>query len=62
MAYLMARQVIKSLGTTKAQSRTEVLAWAFTLERVTGIEPALSAWELAPITPVQHLTCRFLEP
>ena len=26
-------------------SRTLVLTWAFTLERVTGIEPALSAWE-----------------
>jgi hypothetical protein len=26
-------------------SRTVVLTWAFGLERVTGIEPALSAWE-----------------
>jgi hypothetical protein len=24
---------------------TVVLTWAFALERVTGIEPALSAWE-----------------
>ena len=29
-------------------SRTLVLTWAFTLERVTGIEPALSAWEAVP--------------
>jgi hypothetical protein len=34
-------------GNTKARVRTNVLAWAFTLERVTGIEPALSAWEVS---------------
>ena len=40
----------KALTTVKQQgpgSGTVVLAWAFGLERVTGIEPALSAWELA---------------
>jgi hypothetical protein len=26
-------------------SGTVVLTWAFVVERVTGIEPALSAWE-----------------
>jgi hypothetical protein len=30
-----------------------VLTWAFTLERVTGIEPALSAWE-ADVLPLNY--------
>ena len=36
------------------------LTWCFTLERVTGIEPALSAWE-ADVLPLNytraHLHC-----
>jgi hypothetical protein len=28
------------------------LTWRFAVERVTGIEPALSAWESAPSGPV----------
>jgi hypothetical protein len=28
------------------------LTWGFALERVTGIEPALSAWEFVPSGPV----------
>jgi hypothetical protein len=31
----------------------------FHMERVTGIEPALSAWELARSTPVKSLTRQF---
>ncbi len=27
------------------------------MERVTGIEPALSAWESAPFGPLCRLTC-----
>ena len=45
----------KALTTVKQQgpgSGTVVLAWAFGLERVTGIEPALSAWESVPSGPV----------
>jgi hypothetical protein len=34
-------------GTNKARLGTALLTWAFAVERVTGIEPALSAWELA---------------
>jgi hypothetical protein len=37
------------------------LIWAFALERVTGIEPALSAWELygaACVSPGDSATCR----
>src|SRR5262249_14172738 len=33
--------------------RTQVLAWDFTWERVTGIEPALSAWE-ADVLPLNY--------
>jgi Protein of unknown function (DUF664) len=33
------------LRTIKAQVRDAQPDWAFSLERVTGIEPALSAWE-----------------
>ena len=29
------------------------LAWAFVVERVTGIEPALSAWE-ADVLPLNY--------
>ncbi len=29
------------------------LAWAFVVERVTGIEPALSAWE-AEVLPLNY--------
>ena len=38
----------------------DALTWAFALERVTGIEPALSAWE-ADVLPLNytraHLHC-----
>jgi len=41
----MARKIRDGPGTIKAQTRTCILTWAFMWERVTGIEPALSAWE-----------------
>ena len=34
-------------------SGSVALTWAFTLERVTGIEPALSAWE-ADVLPLNY--------
>jgi hypothetical protein len=37
----------------KARRGTVVLTWAFTVERVTGIEPALSAWE-ADVLPLNY--------
>jgi hypothetical protein len=41
------------------------LTWAFFVERVTGIEPALSAWE-ADVLPLNytrvHLHCFAVEP
>ena len=41
----MARRMIVDLGTSKALTGTHVLIRASGVERVTGIEPALSAWE-----------------
>ena len=42
----------------------DALTWAFALERVTGIEPALSAWE-ADVLPLNytraHLHCLAVE-
>ncbi|MFG3604027.1 hypothetical protein [Micromonospora chersina] len=35
----------RSDGNDKAPARNHVLSWGLTPERVTGIEPALSAWE-----------------
>ena len=34
----------------------DVLTWVFALERVTGIEPALSAWESDQSGPLTALT------
>ncbi len=41
----MARATIAGYGTSKALGGTFILTRAFRVERVTGIEPALSAWE-----------------
>jgi hypothetical protein len=44
----------------QARPGSEPLTCAFRLERVTGIEPALSAWELygaAEPSPADWLTC-----
>ena len=40
---LIARKAV--MPVKQQGSRTVVPTWAFALERVTGIEPALSAWE-----------------
>ena len=42
-------------------SGTVVLTWAFSLERVTGIEPALSAWE-ADVLPLNYTRARPPQP
>jgi hypothetical protein len=53
---LIARRVATIVKQQGPGSWAVVLTWAFGLERVTGIEPALSAWEAAnvlrPTTPV----------
>jgi hypothetical protein len=42
---LIARKAVRPVQKQGLGSRTVVLTWAVTVERVTGIEPALSAWE-----------------
>jgi hypothetical protein len=42
---LMARRPERATKRQTASVRNQVPTWAFTLERMTGIEPALSAWE-----------------
>jgi hypothetical protein len=42
---LIAREAGIGPDPFKPRRGTVVLTWAFALERVTGIEPALSAWE-----------------
>ena len=55
---LIARKAATTVEQKGPDSGTAVLTWAFTLERVTGIEPALSAWEagdkLGSATPAGH--------
>ena len=49
----MARKINYCLGVVTGHARDTVLAWAFTLERVTRIELALSAWE-ADVLPLNY--------
>jgi len=41
----------------KALPMLSGVSWGFTLERVTGIEPALSAWESEPSGHLHGLAC-----
>jgi hypothetical protein len=50
---LMARRLAKCPVTDKTPLSTLALTWVFVLERVTGIEPALSAWE-ADVLPLNY--------
>jgi hypothetical protein len=54
-----------ALERSRPRLGTHVLSWAFVVERVTGIEPALSAWE-ADVLPLNytraHLHCPAWEP
>jgi hypothetical protein len=47
----MARRALLAAATSKALAGTRVLARASIVERVTGIEPALSAWESCAARP-----------
>jgi len=49
---LIARKAARSMKQQGPGSGAVVLTWAFALERVTGIEPALSAWESVLSGPV----------
>ena len=48
----MARTVSDGPRLVRADIPKSRLTWVFGLERVTGIEPALSAWEAVPSGPV----------
>jgi hypothetical protein len=51
---LMARRPVKPLNDRRPSVRKSLPNWAFTLERMTGIEPALSAWE-ADVLPLNYI-------
>jgi hypothetical protein len=54
---LTARKADDCSRTIKARIQAILLTCAFTVERVTGIEPALSAWESVPSGLLSGLTC-----
>jgi hypothetical protein len=43
----MAHDRLRGIAGLDARDRREPLTWHFVVERVTGIEPALSAWEVS---------------
>src|SRR5579859_4455770 len=49
----MARGAANLQKRSRSRPETNPLAWTFTWERVTGIEPALSAWE-ADVLPLNY--------
>jgi hypothetical protein len=48
-----ARKISNSTGMIRDEAREAALTWADMMERVTGIEPALSAWE-ADVLPLNY--------
>jgi hypothetical protein len=50
----MARRPISSRNDRRPSVRKISPTWAFALERMTGIEPALSAWE-ADVLPLNYI-------
>src|SRR6185312_4787717 len=48
----MAHHPFQPLNDRRSSVRRSSPTWTFTLERVTGIEPALSAWEAVLSGPV----------
>jgi hypothetical protein len=58
---LMARRPERAVVRQQARLRKQLPTWPFAWERMTGIEPALSAWEFAEsvrfIRPDQQLIC-----
>jgi len=57
---LMARGRLRDFNGPDARDHRESLTWGFVVERVTGIEPALSAWEVcgaADLSPADSMTC-----
>ena len=54
---LIARSARSNSEITRSRRRKILPTWTFTLERVTGIEPALSAWE-ADVLPLNYTRAR----
>jgi hypothetical protein len=50
---LMARKAAVAVKQRRPGLGVVPLTWAFSVERVTGIEPALSAWE-ADVLPLNY--------
>jgi hypothetical protein len=58
-ATLIGRSFDRSDSPAARAGRTmDALTWASVVERVTGIEPALSAWEAVPSRLPQGLSCK----
>ena len=60
---LMARKTDYDSRAVRPGRNTAPLTWVFAMERVTGIEPALSAWEVCDVVrlpPADSLTCGLL--
>jgi hypothetical protein len=53
-ARLMARRPVRAIDRRKARLRKQLPTWPFAWERMTGIEPALSAWE-ADVLPLNYI-------
>jgi hypothetical protein len=49
----MAQKISNSIGMVRDEAREAAMTWADVVERVTGIEPALSAWE-ADVLPLNY--------
>jgi hypothetical protein len=61
---LMARGYLRRFYGLGARDQRKLLTWDYTLERVTGIEPALSAWEVCGavgLLPADSMTCGDLD-
>jgi Phage integrase family len=61
---LIARTGLRRAGERKAPTRLSAVSCGFVMERVTGIEPALSAWEVcgaARVLPAESVTCGDLD-
>ena len=59
---LMARKTHYDSPAVRPGRKSVTLTWAFALERVTGIEPALSAWESDRSWPMKLLSSRVWRP
>jgi hypothetical protein len=57
---LMARRPVNPRNDRRPSVRKTSPTWAFTMERMTGIEPALSAWEadVLPLNYIRRAACR----